>query len=162
MTVRWITGPGIDALATEDMFFPVVVSTWFGPPTEPLVRGYFAWLAEQVERAQRSNLPLVNITDAGLARSPSAEVRRLIADETKRMKGGQRPVKDYVVIENAVMRGVLNAISWLHGDLRAVMVATTAQAIDAAIRDLAHAGCPAPSGLQPLRWRRPDRVRRSA
>lgn len=163
MALRWADGNEGDMIAMDDTYFPVIVATWVGAPTERAVRVYFQWLHEMLARALREHTPLVNITDAGPAKTPSPDVRRLIADLTKSVEeagGDKQTVTAYVVIENAVIRGVLIALGWLHGNMQVTHVASPTEALEAGLKDLARARKPAPQGLQPAKWRRPDRSRR--
>jgi hypothetical protein len=161
MTTRWIEGSGGDAIAMDDSHFPIIVATWFGSATEPAVRAYFAWLHALVARSASEKVPVINVTDAGPAANPSADVRRLIAELSLDLerKGGLEAFvyPAYVVIENALIRGALTAIGWMHGNMRVKNVGTCAQALDLALADLARGGHRAPPGLDPRRWRRPAR-----
>jgi len=165
MGVQWIEGDGEDVIVADDTHFPVVVTTWMGAPTERAVRGYFVWLHELLARALREGTPLINVTDSGLAGLPSGDVRRLIAELTAKFEAaGADPhaVSAFVVVESAVMRGVLRALAWLHGGMKATQVATCQEALEAGLAVLAKARRPAPPTLVPSRWRRPARWSRSA
>jgi hypothetical protein len=166
MSNTWLEGSAGDGVMVDDTYFPVVVSTWFGAATEPAVRAYFAWLHRVLGRAQAGRVPaLVNITDAGPAGNPSPDVRRLIAELTvgwEKAGADQLHVTSYVVVESAVIRGVLTALGWLHGDMKAENLASCSQAIERALADLAAAGVSPPVGLDPARWRRPGRGARAA
>jgi hypothetical protein len=158
MATRWIQGGNDNVIVVDDTYFPVVVATWIGPPTEGAVRGYFAWLDALLVRATRESAPIINITDAGLAGVPSGDIRRLIAELTHdwgRRGADTHPISAYVVVDNAVVRGVLSALSWLHGDLKTTHFATCEAALAAALVELARVRFTAPTGLVPSRWRRP-------
>lgn len=161
----WLEGSSGDAIATDDTYFPILVATFVGAPTEETIRPYFAWLDRMLARAARERVPLVNVTDSGLSGVPSAQARRLIADLTKAWEqsgaGPRVPVTSYVVVENTAIRGALRVLGWLHGDLRAVNVATAKEALDHALEDLARAKVAAPPGLNPSRWQRPARPKRN-
>ncbi len=164
MALRWADGTDGDVIAMDDTYFPVIVATWVGAPTERSVRAYFKWLDEMLARARRDVTPLVNVTDAGPAKTPGPDVRRLISELTKQWEGtgaDKHAVTAYVVVDNALIRGVLTALGWLHGDLHATHVASCTEALEAALRDLARARKPAPPGLLPAKWRRPERFRRA-
>ena len=163
MAIRRIEGTDDDVIVMDDTYFPVVVATWFGAPSEKAVRIYFEWAREMVARATREGARIVNITDAGPAKTPDAAVRRLIADLTKALEaagGNDEAMMSYVVVENAVIRGVMTALGWLHGNLKAHHVSTCAEALEAGIRELARARMPLPKGLEPAKWRRPERLPR--
>jgi hypothetical protein len=150
-----------DVVVADDTHFPVIVATWHGAPSERSVRAYFAWLGPQLLRSKREGCPLVNVSDSGKAGVPDADVRRLIADLTKQWEAAgadDRRVTSIVVVENAVLRGVVSAIAWLHGSLKTSQYATCEEALDAALAVLLRAGRPAPPRLSPSRWRRPGRT----
>jgi hypothetical protein len=160
MSIQWARGSEGDSIANDDTFFPILISTWFGSPTETLVRSYYRWLHEQLDRSKRERLPLIIVTDSGPAGVPSAEVRRLIADLTLEWdKAGatEARVGSYVVIENALMRGVITTLNWLHGNLQSENVATCERALTLALNDLSRRRVPAPTGLVPAKYRRPER-----
>jgi hypothetical protein len=164
MAVRWADGTDGDVIAMDDTYFPVLVATWMGAPTEKSVRAYFQWLGEMLARARREGTPLVNVTDAGPAKTPGPDVRRLISELTKAWEAtgaDAKAVTAYVVVDNALIRGVLTALGWLHGDLHVTHVSTCAEALDGALLALARARKPAPVGLSPEKWRRPERFRRA-
>ncbi len=164
MAIRWLDGSEGDAIALDDTFFPILVTTWVGPASVSSVDTYFVWLDAMLKRAMQEKTPLVNITDAGLAKNPNAEVRRIIAERTKAWGASgadTHPVTSYVVIESAIIRGTLTVIGWLHGNMKSVNVATCAEALERGIQDLRAAGKPAPTGLIPARWKRPNRLTRT-
>jgi hypothetical protein len=157
-------GEADDVIVVDDTYFPIIVSTWFGAPTERAVRSYFAWLDEVLGRATRGKVPLVNVTDSGNAGVPTAAVRRLIADLTKQWEASGATaarVTSFVVVDNAIIRGVLRALAWLHGDLKSPQYATCAAALTAALEVLARAECKAPAGLVPSAWRRLSKIQRT-
>ncbi len=165
MAIRWADGTDGDMIAMDDTYFPVIVATWVGAPTERSVRVYFQWLQEVFARAKRDGTVLVNITDAGPAKTPSPDVRRLIAELTKELEDAgadKQAVAAYVVIENAVIRGVLTALGWLHGNMQVTHVASCTEALEAGIAVLARNRKRAPQGLDPARWQRPSRSRRAS
>lgn len=164
MSIQWLRGSGGEAIANDDTSFPILISTWFGTPTEALVRDYYRWLHEQLARAKREQQPLVIVTDSGPAGVPSADVRRLIAELTQVWdKAGAKEVRvgSYVIIENALMRGVINTLNWLHGDLQNESVPTAERALTLALNDLSkHRGAHIPSSLVPSRYQRPVKAGR--
>ena len=66
-----------------------------------------------------------------------------------------------VVLESALIRGVMSALAWLHGDMRTQQFGTCEDALDAALTVLTKAGWPTPPRLVPSRWRRPGHSPRS-
>jgi hypothetical protein len=161
---RWIEGEADDTIVVDDTHFPVIIATWMGSPTPSAVRGYFAWLDDMLARAKRERTILVNVTDSTLAGMPSADVRRLVADLTKAWgrQGADGLVSAHVVVDNALIRGVLRALAWLHGDMRTIQHATCEQALEASIDTLRASGLVPPASLVPSAWRRPSRVARTA
>ncbi len=160
MSARWIKGDGGDVIVVDDTYVPVLVATWFDAASEGAVRGYFAWLHEMLGRAVKEKVPLVNVTDSTQAGMPSATARRLIAELTKAWEAaGANPsrVTSFVVVDKPIIRGVLQVLAWLHGDLKNTQVATCEQALTGALEVLARAGCKAPQGLVPRSWKRPER-----
>jgi hypothetical protein len=161
-TQRWIHGAAGDAIALDERWFPVLISTWFGAAGEDSVREYFRWLGEQAAGARAQGVPLVNVTDTGPAGLPAASVRRLIADltlEWERRELQGVAVHAYVVIESALLRGTLNALAWMHGAMRAVNVGSLREALERAEMDLVRAGAAVPKGFDPQGARRAVRGR---
>jgi hypothetical protein len=160
VSTRWINGDSDDVIVVDDTYFPVLVATWFGAPSEGAVRVYFGWLEEMLEQALRDNVPLVNVTDSTAAGVPDARVRRVIAELTKTWEAagaGPSRVTSCVVVDSAVIRGVLQVLAWLHGDLKTMQVSTCEKALTEAIEVLRRAGCTPPTGLVPKAWTRPPR-----
>lgn len=165
MAIRWADGTDSDMIAMDDTYFPVIVATWVGAPTEKSVRAYFQWLHEMLARAKRDSTLFINITDASLAKTPAPDVRRLIAELTTTLENAgadKNAVSAYVVVDNPLIRGVLTALGWLHGSMNVTHVATCKEALDLGLRQLGRARKPAPHGLDPAKWRRPERARRAS
>jgi hypothetical protein len=162
MTERWIDGDAGDVIVANDTYFPIIVATWFGSPSERAVRGYFAWLDEMLARALRERVPIVNVTDSGLADVPTADVRRLVAELAKqweRAGATKDRVTSCVVVDNALIRGVLRALSWLHGDMKSQQFATCEAALAAALDILARAAQKPSKRLVPSARKRPEKSR---
>jgi hypothetical protein len=158
---RRIKGDADDVIVVDDTYFPILMATWFDSPSEAAVRGYFAWLDEMLERAKKTRVPLVNVTDSTLAGIPTATVRRVIAELTKAWQAAGADasrVTSFVVVDKAVIRGVLQVLAWLHGDLSSKQVATCEEALTGALDVLARAGCKTPQGLSPKAWQRPAKL----
>lgn len=131
-----IHGSNGDSIVVQDQWFPIVCSTWRGSPSTQVIERYYDWLDAVVQRAKREATAVVNITDAGLSGVPDASVRRMIAERTKdfdfaRATKGFRAV---TIVENAVIRGVMNALAWMHGDMemKSYTVASRKDAIEQA------------------------------
>jgi hypothetical protein len=160
VTARWIKGDADDVIVVDDTYFPVLITTWFGAPSEGAVRDYFGWLHAMLGRALRDDSPLVNVTDSTAAGVPDATVRRVIAELTKKWESagaGPPRVSSCVVVDSAVIRGVLQVLAWLHGDLQTSQVSTCEKALDEALDILRRAGRKPPLGLVPKAWRRPPK-----
>jgi hypothetical protein len=148
MSEQSFVGSHSDRIVVQDECFPVLCSTWVNSASEPVVEQYFRWLVPLVERASREGVPLVNITDAGLASAPDAAVRRLIADRTRDLLPQNRgEVRSITVVESAAIRAVLSALSWLHGDMRSETVATRTAALERAAAMLRAADVAPPRDL---------------
>jgi hypothetical protein len=161
--LEWIEGKDGDAIAADDTYFPVLVSTFFGPTTEVAIETYFAWLHRMQARAAAEGLPVIaSVTDSGPAGVPSARVRRIIAELSKvfgdeNQKVGLK-VKAWVVVESTAIRSVLRVLEWLHGNMDAAHVASCETALEGALADLRAARVATPEGLVPSRWQRPSRL----
>jgi hypothetical protein len=159
MAVRSIEGSGGDRVLVDDATFPFVVAAWEGEATEPAVRAYFVWLEGQIVRAMREKRPLINVTETSKAMNPKPSVRKLIADLTKQWgtSGADRhEVLAYVVVDSAIIRGVLTALGWLHGEMKVTHVATLEAAATSANDALRALGRPELC-IEPGALRRPSR-----
>jgi hypothetical protein len=149
MSATIIEGTGGDRIAVQEQGFPIVCSTWVGSPSVRAVEEYFRWLDGMLARVQREGGALVNITDGGLAGVPDADVRRLIAEKSKEL-GEARAGKGFCsisVIESPLIRGVMNALAWLHGDMKNEIVSSRREAIERAIAWLRTTGTTAPADV---------------
>ena len=140
-------------IVVDDRHFPVVVSTWYGDPTEAIVRRYFDWLSGIIERSRSESVPYVLITDATYAKRPQPSVRQVVAELTDAMPPytAEINIGNYVVVESALIRGALTAMQWIS---RQTWTSVTVPSCEDA--DLARAGQPAPAGLHPDTYTRPQ------
>lgn len=163
MGVTVIRGAGGDSIVVQDQWFPVVCSTWRASPSLVVIEQYFDWLNRVLDRAQREGLAVVNITDAGLAGLPDADVRRMIAERTKEVDFARAPkgFRAITVVESSVIRGVMNALAWMHGDMQMknTTVASRKDAIDQAQSWLRSIGITPPLELAQGLLERPNAAR---
>lgn len=159
MATRVIQGTSDDVIIVQEECFPVVCTTWIKAPSARVIEEYFRWINEAAARAHREGIKLVNITDGGLAGVPSADVRRLIAERTKELENARHggALHSITVVESAVIRGVLNALSWLHGDLKTEVVSSRHDAIERSTAWLRAAGQVAPPDMARALSTRPSR-----
>jgi hypothetical protein len=161
MSATIIQGTSGDRIAVQDQAFPIVCSTWVGSPSARVVEEYFLWLDGMLARAQREGSALVNITDGGLAGVPDADVRRLIAEKTKELDEGRarEGFRSITVIESPLIRGVMNALAWLHGDMKNDIVSSRREALEHAIAWLRTTGTTAPPDVLRALTPRPSSAR---
>jgi hypothetical protein len=138
--------------------FPVLIATWYGEPTEPLVRAYFKWSDEVAAEAYSNDRRYVIISDNVHARRPSPTVRKLVAaliDAGPAAKT-ERVISTFVVFESALVRGAVTAMQWLsHKEWNLTTAATVQIAITGALGVLAKHGAPIPARLSPSTYERP-------
>lgn len=159
MATRVIQGTADDVIIVQEECFPVVCTTWIKSPSARVIEEYFRWINESAARAHREGITLVNITDAGLTGVPSADVRRLIAERTQELETSKHggAIHSITVVESAVIRGVLSALSWLHGDLKTEVVSSRKEALDRSSTWLRVGGHIAPPDMLRLLSTRPSR-----
>ena len=113
MTMRRHENAGSE-LFVDDTHAPLMIATWIGEPTLPLVEAYQQWLVEQVGRAQSGNYRLVLMSDSTLTELPSGAARKALSED--RTQSDDVVIKPVVVITSSVIRGALTAIKWLVGE----------------------------------------------
>jgi hypothetical protein len=152
---------GASSIVLDERWSPLVFLTWFGEPTEPLVRSYFEWNAGMLTRAKERNRRLVTINDAFATDRPSPKVRQLLVDLAKEQPpwARQMTLQGFVVVESALIRGAVTALSWLDPNLMSgsKVVPSIEAAIEAALAVLDEAGIPRPAGASAAAYRRPER-----
>ncbi len=156
-----LQGDSGDAIVVQVQCFPVVCSTWFSGSSTRAIEQYFRWVHEQIERAAREHAPLVNVTDAGAAGLPDADARRLIAERTKELDTARvtRGFHSVTIVESALIRGALNALAWLHGDMRTDIVGSRREAVERAATWLRSVGVSAPADAHRVLDSRPAKPR---
>ena len=148
------------AVVIDDSARGIVFATWFGEPTIPLVDRYFEWHGAYLDRLRKERGRFALITDTFATARPSPNARKRIADRTAALGPDTQEltVGSYLVVENALIRGAITALAWLHAPLAETQaVGSPALAIDAALRDLDAAGIPRPTNLSPATYKRPAR-----
>jgi hypothetical protein len=98
----------------DGRFSPVVIRTHFGAATEKLLRESAAWLREYMSSLP-SHAKIVIISDASAAPVADSTLRKVAAEEMKKLEPQMRAhnADCIVILNSAVLRGALKAISWL-------------------------------------------------
>ncbi|HET6585495.1 MAG TPA: hypothetical protein VFG69_18680, partial [Nannocystaceae bacterium] len=149
-----------DAAVIGDIrHLPVMITTWFGEPSEALVRHYFAWSDDVARQAIARGQRYVIISDNARARRPSPVVRKVVS---KLIDAGPAAATDcivatFVVFESALVRGAVTAMQWLSSkEWNMTTVATVQQAVAAALKAVDEYGFPRPARLSPATYVAPD------
>lgn len=135
------------SIVVDDSLWPIVIATWFGEPSEALVEKYFAHHATLLERARGWGERIVLVTDTFATERPSPRARKRIVELTEAQPKDtlELTVKSYIVIESAIMRGVVTALSWVYPKMaESENVASLAIAIERASTDLRALGITPP------------------
>jgi hypothetical protein len=144
-------------IVVDERSWPIVTSTWFGAATVPLVDAYFAHSDRQLDRAKASHAQLVMITDTYATKPPPAKVRQRIAELSRVQSPRSQPVvlDSITIVENALIRGVVTALSWIDPSMaRTKNVGSYQAALDEGLATLKAAGI-APPAVLPTRQRLP-------
>lgn len=147
------------SIVLDDRYEPIVIATWYDAPEQHAIRRFFEWNLGVIERARRTG-GYVLISDANNASRPAGLERKLIAELTDAMPADavELAIGNYVVVDNALIRGAMAAMQWLsRTPWTAVNVATHREALERAMQDLARAEMRPPAGLDPEHYRPPDR-----
>jgi hypothetical protein len=148
------------SVVIDDAAKGVLIATWFGASTVQLVDEYYAWHGAYLDRHRKEGRRFVLITDASESARPAPAARKRIADGFAKLGPDVKviTIQSYIVVDNALIRGVLTALAWLDERLAgSVLVATPAAAIAQALKDLERAGIAPPSNLSPATYKRPAR-----
>lgn len=143
-----------------DRHYPILIQTTYGAATPAAVRQYFRWMHEQADRGLKDGVSLALVTDAGAAGVPDADTRRLIAELASELNAKIPPKLRWytaVVVDNRLVRGVLNTLAWLQGDLQMDYVDSRAEAFARSRAHLIKAGIAVPSTLDERLNERPPR-----
>lgn len=152
-----------DVIVCDDRHYPVLLLTFYGAASASGVRQYFRWMHTQADRALRERIALAAVMDSGLAGVPDAETRRVIAEEATELNARIPTTLRWhtpIVVENRLMRGVLQTLSWLQGDLTMEYVQSRADAFESARAHFAKHGIAVPSTLDARLNERPPRPTR--
>lgn len=139
----------------DDRHYPILIVTWIGEATVPLVRTYQQWQTAQAERARASGIKLVSLTDGSRATRPGANVRKAFADGE--IPGHDIMIKSVVVVTNPLIRGAITAVRWLMGESfgDVELVESNAIAIERCLETLDQHGIARPSRLSPTTYEPP-------
>ena len=121
------------------------------------VEAYFAESERQLERAKANGERFVLITDTYPTKPPSAKVRQRIAELSQSQSPKSQPyvLESITIVESALIRGVVTALSWIDPSMaRTKNVASYQAALDGGLAALKAAGIAAPPAL-PTRQERP-------
>jgi hypothetical protein len=144
----------------DNTYWPILIATWFGRPSEALVEKYFGEHDRHVQRARNANEKIIVITDTFATERPNPVARKRIVELTEAQGDAARAVtlRSYIVIENPVIRGVVTALGWVYPKFAdSENVGSLAQALELGVEALRSLGIPAPVGLVPARHTRPAR-----
>jgi len=148
---------GSSSIVVDEGHWPVVIATWFGEPTEALVEKYFAHTVLQYKRAREGRERFVLITDTYATDRPSPKARKRIADLAAKYRPESKEctLHAITIIESALIRGVVTALSWVQPELAETEnVGSFDVAIQRALAALRAAGV-APPAVLPKRQERP-------
>lgn len=136
--------------SVDDSAFPLLLVRWTGAASKEDFGAFFEQLEQIHARARTANAKLVTIHDARTAQRPEAPAREYAATRMKQttLDGS---LLDVVVTDQAALRGVITAMSWVvPGQMKRVKsTATIAEAFDLANKAYAAERLPVP---QRPRW----------
>lgn len=141
----------------DDRYLPVVVCTWKGRVNESLLHKYFEWKVPYITHVGRDD-PIVLVHDFARVARPSAGVRREAhkLNEATRARTDPCILQIIGVVTNPVIRGALQAISWMSPTgLTTVVERSRPEALTTAIRLLERDGRSGPAGLDVERYTLP-------
>lgn len=148
------------SVVVDDRWPGIVFASWFGEASVALVDRYYDFHETVLARARRDRTKFVLVTDTFGAGRPSPAARKRIADRFAALgpDAKETTAASYIIIENALLRGVVTALAWLDPRLESsVTVASTAAAIEGAFSVLRANGITPPADLSPTSYRRPPR-----
>jgi hypothetical protein len=151
---------GEASIVIDARLWPIVIATWFGRPSETLVEQYFTAHDRYLQRARDERGKLVLITDTFATERPSPVARKRIVELTKMQAPDTRSLtlESYIVIENAVIRGVVTALAWVYPQMsESQNVASLGVALERARLSLMEAGLRPPVDLVASAYARPAR-----
>jgi hypothetical protein len=141
------------AYVGDERHFPLALTTWWGEPTEKMMRSYFAWAAGLIARAAASDLYVIFVSDSRFTTRPPATVRKVAADLANAMPHSERTLQSFVVLDSALIRGAITALQWLSSrDLNLTMVGTVERAITSALELFATRGITLARSIDPAAY----------
>jgi hypothetical protein len=149
---------GACTIVVDAKHWPVIFATWFDEATENAVTRYFEAHDKLLVRARGAREKFILVTDAAHSKRPSAKVRKLIADKTNAHPADavDLTLGSLIVVENALMRGVVTALTWILPRMKdSEVVGNITEAIDRSLAILDAKGIARPTGLTAARYRRP-------
>jgi hypothetical protein len=149
---------GTAAIIIDEGPHPVIVTTWFGEATVPIVDEYYGWLGPRMAKARASGERLVLLNDTFAVERPTPMVRKRLADKTsaQNKEDGKAMIGSVVVVENVLIRGAVTALGWILPSLsESDFVGTLEEGIDRCFAILAREEVRTPSNLRG--YRRPAR-----
>src|SRR5690242_9647371 len=123
------------SVVVDDSWPGIVFASWFGEASVTLVDHYYDCHESVLARARGARTKFVLVTDTFGAGRPSPAARKRIADRFAALGPDAKDitVATYIIIENALLRGVVTALAWLDPRLESsVTVASPAAAIEGA------------------------------
>jgi hypothetical protein len=139
--------------------YPVIIVTWLGHVDLEAAQAMTERVGRVVARIAEEDGCIVAISDTTrMSNKPGPEVRELYAraiDEWDTRHPG-RLVGLVVIVEGAIMRGIIAMILWLlRRKVRLITTGSMAGAIERAKALLSGAGLTPPAGLEPHGYQRP-------
>ncbi len=142
---------GATSIIIDERSHPVIVTTWFGEATVGIVDEYYDWLGPRLAQAHATGERLVLMNDTFAIERPTPMVRKRLAEKTEAQNPvhGKAIVGSVVVIESALVRGAVTALSWILPSLSSsVFVGSIGEGIEASLTIVAREGLRAPSNLR--------------
>lgn len=147
------------AIVIDEAPYPVIVTTWFGEATVPLVDEFHGgWLWPRMAKARATGERLVLLNDTFASERPTPVMRKYLAEKAQQQPKEDREamVGSVVVIESALVRSALTALGWFVPSLaESEFVGTLEEATKRCLVIVERHGLRTPSDLRS--YRRPAR-----
>jgi hypothetical protein len=104
---------GTAEVVLDNRLGSILIATWFGSPTPPVIEGFHAWVDEQIAEALARDRKLVLINDSTDSERTGPDARRQFTDHQFDMSV---LVGVQIVITNPLIRGAITAVGWMLGD----------------------------------------------
>ena len=145
-------------IVADSRHMPIHIMVWIGSPSIEQVDLYFDHRAEMITASPTS---VVCVHDLSQLQTPPATVRKYLGD-----RGGVEDAKldklarYYVVIPNALVRGVITAITWVGGSkIKPISyVSDMSEAFQKAMANLGELGVAPPTNLDIQNYVPPDQA----